>query len=161
MHLEAGGICPGDLSGRAVRSPLGLQLDHRARSRLHPLVLIAVAGALEGIARLRRRGVTTPMHSGLMTRDGFIHPVTSRWQRILNGRGVPERRHQHDLPIPIPVRARIVWERDGEEALAGVVVATSHVPGQASLVLVHWTGPEPRSMTLGAWLVESDVVRTS
>lgn len=96
---------------------------------------------------------------GFMTRDDFHHPVTSLWQRILNAHPVPERRHQHDLPTPVPVRARVVWERDGEETKAARVVATSRVRGHAPLVLVHWTPPEPRSMILGAWLVEADVER--
>lgn len=96
---------------------------------------------------------------GFMTRDDFHHPVTSLWQRILNAHPVPERRHQHDLPNAVPVRARVVWERDGEETKEGRVVATSRVRGQAPLVLVHWTGAEPRSQTLGAWLVEADVER--
>lgn len=94
-----------------------------------------------------------------MARDDYRHPVTSQWQRILNAHEVPERLSQHDLAIAVPVRARVVWERDGEETLAGVVVATSRVRGQAPLVLVHWTGTELRSMILGAWLAEDDVER--
>ncbi len=94
-----------------------------------------------------------------MTNPDFVHPVTSRWQRILNGHRVPERGDQHDLPAPVPVRARVVWERDGEEFKDGRVVATSRVRGQVPLVLVHWTGAEPRAMTLGAWLAEDDVER--
>ena len=106
-----------------------------------------------------RADVTASAQTCLVTNPDFVHPVTSRWQRILNGRGVPERSAQHDLPVPVPVRARVVWERDGEETKAAVVVATSRVRGHAPLVLVHWSGTEPRSMTLGAWLVESDVER--
>lgn len=96
---------------------------------------------------------------GFMTRDDYRHPMTSLWQRILNAHPVPERRHQHDLPNAVPVRARVVWERDGEETKVARVVATSRTRGQAPLVLVHWTGAEPRSQTLGAWLVEADVER--
>ena len=59
----------------------------------------------------------------------------------------------------MPVRARVVWERDGEELKRGRVVATYRVRGQAPLLLVHWTGTEVRSATLGAWLTESDVER--
>ena len=98
-----------------------------------------------------------------MTNPDFFHPVTSRWQRILNGHRVPERGDQRDLPALVPVRARVVWERDGDETKDTVVLATSRVRGQVPLVLVlalvHWTGAEPRSMTLGAWLPEGDVER--
>lgn len=92
-----------------------------------------------------------------MTNPDFIHPVTSLWQRILNAHPVPDRSTQHDLPVPVPVRARVVWECDGEETKLGRVVATSRVRGHVPLVLVHWTGIEPRSMILGAWLAEDDV----
>ena len=94
-----------------------------------------------------------------MTNPDHVHPVTSQWQRIANDSGVPARTDQHDLSVPVPVRARVVWQLDGEEVKAAVVVATCRVRGQAPLVLVHWTGAEPRSMNLGAWLVEGDVER--
>lgn len=92
-----------------------------------------------------------------MTRDDFIHPATSLWQKVLNAHPVPERKDQRDLPVAVPVRARVVWERDGEETKQGRVVAASRVRGHVALVLVHWTGTETRSATLGAWLAENDV----
>lgn len=92
-----------------------------------------------------------------MTRDDYIHPMTSLWRKALNAYPVPERKNQRDLPVPVPVRARVVWERDGEETKLGRVVATSRVRGHVPLVLVHWTGTEVRSATLGAWLAENDV----
>ena len=94
-----------------------------------------------------------------MARPDFVHPVVSQWRRILNERPVPTKADRNDLAVFVPVRARVVWERDGEETKAAKVVATSRVRGYAPLVLVHWTGAEPRSMTLGAWLVEGDVER--
>ena len=39
-------------------------------------------------------------------------------QEILNAHPVPERRLQKTAPDPIPVRARIVWAKDGEELVA-------------------------------------------
>lgn len=94
-----------------------------------------------------------------MTRDDFIHPATALWQKALNAFPVPERKNQHDLADAVPVRARTVWERDGEEIKLGRVVATSRVRGHVPLVLVHWTGTEVRSATLGVWLAECDVER--
>ena len=38
-------------------------------------------------------------------------------QEVLNARRVPERRVQRTAPDPIPVRARIVWAKDGEELI--------------------------------------------
>lgn len=94
-----------------------------------------------------------------MTNPGYVHPVTSQWQRILNAHPVPDIADQHELPRPVPVRARVVWERDGEETKDALVVCTSRVRGQVPLVLVHWVGAEPRSQILGAWLAEDDVER--
>ena len=95
-----------------------------------------------------------------MTNPDYVHPVTSQWQRVLNGHEVPDLTDQHELPHPVPVRAHVVWARDGEETKDARVSATCRVRGQVPLVLVHWAGAEPRSQILGAWLAESDVDRS-
>ena len=39
----------------------------------------------------------------------------SQWQRLLNEAEVPPRRAQVTASTPLPVTARLVWERDGVE----------------------------------------------
>lgn len=89
----------------------------------------------------------------------YRHPVTSLWQRVVNGHEIPAHDDQHELPWPVPVRARVVWELDGEETKEAHVVCTSRVRGQPPLVLVHWDRGDVRSQILGAWLAETDVER--
>ncbi|OIQ94671.1 hypothetical protein GALL_233290 [mine drainage metagenome] len=43
------------------------------------------------------------------------HAHREVWERIVNAHDVPERRRQHELTTPIPVRVRLVWQRDGAE----------------------------------------------
>jgi hypothetical protein len=74
------------------------------------------------------------------------------WQRILNEVEVPARSAQKDSPQPIPVVARICWERDGDETVDTVVhVWTSRA------VLVELT--DPRRRTHGVWVSADDVRR--
>lgn len=75
-------------------------------------------------------------------------------QQIVNARMVPARRRQTTAHIPIPVRARIVWERDGEQTIDTQVAAWTY-----DLVLVELL--DPRSKVRGVWLVPGDVERVN
>ena len=75
-------------------------------------------------------------------------------QQITNGRPIPERRRQRDLPAPVAVVARIVWERDGPELVTTRARAWS---GRDVLVDVR----DVRHPTLGVWLDAADVTRVS
>jgi hypothetical protein len=74
------------------------------------------------------------------------------WQRALNERWPARPRDLPQQPDPIEVRARVVWERDGEEWVQGKAVRWDqhHV-----LVQIH----DPRCQTLGFWLPPADVRR--
>ncbi len=50
-----------------------------------------------------------------MDRTPGVHERLARRQAILNERPIPPRRLQHQECTPIPVRVRLVWERDGEQ----------------------------------------------
>lgn len=73
-------------------------------------------------------------------------------QMVVNARKVPARRRQTRAHVPIPVRARIVWERDGEQVIDTRVTAWTY-----DLVLVEVL--DPRSKVRGAWLIPKDVRR--
>lgn len=84
--------------------------------------------------------------------DGYPHipsaPGPPVYQRVLNGgpaRRLPDRR-------PIPVRARIVWENDGEEWVDGDALRLD--PGVA--IFVQFA--DPRCKFTGIWLSPDDVV---
>lgn len=71
-----------------------------------------------------------------------------RWQKVLNSlpaRARPDRKK-------IPVRARVVWERDGEEWLDGNALRLD--PGIA--IFVELSG-QPRCKFTGVWLDPKDV----
>jgi len=72
------------------------------------------------------------------------------WQQILNAREIPERRLQTSGHIP--VRARIVWEREGEERIDTIAGAWT-----SRLVLVQLA--DSRYRFRGVWLDPSDVER--
>jgi hypothetical protein len=72
-------------------------------------------------------------------------------QAILNAHEVPPRRAQEDRP-ELAVRARIVWENDGEEHIDTVAYALS---GHLVLVRVE----DPRAQVRGYWLDVEDVLR--
>lgn len=72
------------------------------------------------------------------------------WQEVLNAHEIPRRGLQHDLPVPVPVQARIVWERDGEEFRDTVAYAWA----PRGLVLVEVL--DRRWRTHGVWLHVSD-----
>ena len=72
-------------------------------------------------------------------------------QRVLNTHPVPARYTNAPWPHP-PVRARLVWERDGEQWLDTVAVAWTR-----ELVLVDVV--DPRVQVHGQWLAVEDVER--
>lgn len=94
-----------------------------------------------------------------MTEPTFRHPVASQWQRCLNAVDVPPRREQHDLPHGALVRARWVWERDGETWLDGRVMSVWRRRGYEDVVLVHRLHRDERGQTHGEWLWAHDVRR--
>lgn len=75
-------------------------------------------------------------------------------QRILNAHEVPPRNQQVDLYPEVPVRARIVWEKDGVEHINTTACAYS-----GRLVLVHTY--DRRSRTTGVWLDVKDAPKSS
>jgi len=75
-----------------------------------------------------------------------------RWQRLVNEWPIPARRAQVLAPAPIPVTARLEWERDGVEHLDTVAWAWTT---RAVLVELH----DPRRQTIGVWLSAGDVAR--
>lgn len=90
-----------------------------------------------------------------MTRVGYF--VVPSWhegrQAVLNAHPVPPERLQRGWRSePIPVRARIVWERDGVETLETFANAWT-----STLVLINL--PDARSRLRGVWLDPSDVQR--
>jgi hypothetical protein len=92
-----------------------------------------------------------------MTDPDFQHPVASLWQRCLNAMPVPPRAEQRDVPHGVLVRARWVWERDGEERLEGRVMSVWERRGYEDVVLVHRLARDARGQTHGEWLRASDV----
>ena len=70
-------------------------------------------------------------------------------QRILNAHEVPPRSAQVDLHPYVPVRARIVWEKDGVEYKDTTAYAYS-----VRLVLVHTN--DKRNHGTGVWLDVED-----
>ncbi len=71
-------------------------------------------------------------------------------QLILNAHSIPAKRAQRTGWVP--VRARLVWERDGEEWVDTFAFAWT-----ARLVLVELS--DPRHEIRGVWLVPQDVER--
>jgi hypothetical protein len=83
----------------------------------------------------------------------MIHAHTRDWQRVSNERWPAKPRGFRDRP-GIRVRARIMWERDGEEWLPGTAVRWNarHV-----FVLVQESRGRLRGQ--GVWLAPADVRR--
>lgn len=73
-------------------------------------------------------------------------------QRILNAVEVPPARAQRDARPPLPARARVVWEHDGQEILDVLVIGWT-----SRLVWVQVR--DPRSRFVGVWLLPRDVRR--
>lgn len=76
------------------------------------------------------------------------------WQPVLNECPIPHRRAQVGCGSPIPVTARVVWERDGVEEIDTVVWAWT---SRSVLVEMH----DVRRQTIGVWLPAHDVRRTT
>jgi hypothetical protein len=79
-------------------------------------------------------------------------PGWASWQRIINGRDVPDWSSVVVAAVPIPVVARVVWATDGEQWVEGLAIRWTR-----SLVLVELR--DPRCSTVGPWLDASDVKR--
>ena len=94
-----------------------------------------------------------------MTDPDYRHPVASCWQRCLNAVRPPPVRKQRDLPHGALMRARWVWERDGEEWLGGRVVSVWERLGFEDVVLVHRLHRDERGQTHGERLWARDVER--
>ncbi|WP_163540854.1 hypothetical protein [Occultella kanbiaonis] len=73
-------------------------------------------------------------------------------QAIVNELPIPDRRRQTPAREPIPVSARIRWERDGQE-----VIQTEATAWTTISVLV--TISDRRWPTRGVWLPAHDVTR--
>ena len=93
-----------------------------------------------------------------MSDPAFRHPVASLWQRCLNAVPVPPRKEQRDVPRGVLVRARWVWERDGEEQIGGWGMFVWERRGFEDVVLVHRLRRDERGRTHGEWLRASDVL---
>jgi hypothetical protein len=87
-----------------------------------------------------------------MTDPGSWDADADLWQAITNEVPIPPRHDHVDAPEPIPVTARIHWERDGEEQLDTQAVAWS---GRAVLISIH----DRRRQILGVWLDAADITR--
>lgn len=75
----------------------------------------------------------------------------SRWQAVTNSHPIPRRGLQHDCRVP--VRARLVWERDGAEYRDTIAYAWA----PRGLVLVEIL--DERLENHGVWLHVSDAPR--
>ena len=71
------------------------------------------------------------------------------WQTILNA---GPKRHDVDTRPEIAGRARVVWERDGEEWVACVVEARDERDGSIGVYI-----PDERTGPLAVWLRPDDV----
>lgn len=80
--------------------------------------------------------------------EGYGTATWRYWQKVRNDAGA--RGSFQDRP-PVPVRARIVWDHDGEEWLDGT--ATRLGFDGAIFVELH----DRRCSTIGAWLLPVDV----
>lgn len=74
------------------------------------------------------------------------------WQAVLNERPIPARRAQVSAPTPVPVTARVAWEREGVEQVDTVAWGWT-----ARDVLVELA--DPRRFVIGIWLPATDVRR--
>lgn len=72
------------------------------------------------------------------------------WQEVRNARPIPPRKSQHDCLIP--VTARIVWERDGEERIETTAEAWA---GRDVFVMID----DRRWRLGGVWVDAADVRR--
>ena len=75
-----------------------------------------------------------------------------QWQAITNDREIPARRPQREFPNPIPVRVRLIWERDGAEFIDTTALGWAR---QLVRVQVH----DRRSRSAVAWVHAEHVQR--
>lgn len=87
--------------------------------------------------------------------DG-VPPFGWGTERIINALEVPDR-FVDIRSGPVPVRARLVWERSGVEVVETDVTGWRRVRGEMPMVLV--TVDDPRSVVRGVWLPVTDVQR--
>ncbi len=78
------------------------------------------------------------------------HEPTRRWQAVENA--LPARQPEHRCDPPVPVTARVQWERDGAEPVDTVALGWS---GRAVWVRIY----DPRCQTKAIWLRAEDVRR--
>lgn len=74
------------------------------------------------------------------------------WQPLTNAHSVPDRRLQHDLTTPVPVRVRLIWQRDGPELLDTIALGWA---GHLVRVQVR----DLRSRAAYAWVHAEHVAR--
>ncbi|MBI9114879.1 hypothetical protein [Sanguibacter suaedae] len=72
--------------------------------------------------------------------------------KILNAAPVPPRPAQRDAQPPIPARARVVWEHDGQEILDALAIGWT-----SRHIWIQLRDPRPRFV--GVWLPARDVRR--
>lgn len=77
-------------------------------------------------------------------------------ERITNALDVP-RKFVDIRSSPVQVRARLVWERSGEQLIDTSVTAWRRARGEVPMVLV--TVDDPRSVVRGVWIPARDVRR--
>lgn len=75
-----------------------------------------------------------------------------QWQAILNAAPIPARRAQRDLPSPVPIDARVIWERDGLEVIRTLAHGWA---GHLAYVELR----DPRAHIRWVWLPAEDVTR--
>lgn len=90
-----------------------------------------------------------PAHTGPMEIwDTSSQSAGYREQEIHNALPVPPRRAQVDAVEPIPVRLRVVWEKDGQEFLDTVALGWTRrivrvqVYDVRSRIVARWFAPE-------------------
>lgn len=75
-----------------------------------------------------------------------------QWQEILNAAAIPPRRAQRDLTAPVPIDARVIWERDGVEVIRTLAHGWA---GRLAYVELR----DPRAQIRWVWLPAEDVTR--
>ena len=83
------------------------------------------------------------------------HAGRELWEQVLNAHPVPPARAQRIAREPIPVTARIAWERSGEERID--TEAVGWTVGRDPLVLVRLQ--DRRLRILAVWVRARDVRR--
>lgn len=80
------------------------------------------------------------------------HEAAERYQRVLNALPIPARREQREAAVWIPIRARVVWELDGQDIFETDALGwTRHA--------VHVRLEDRRLRVKAVWLSPADVQR--